>query len=461
MSVRTPSAELADSAVRAPIWFMVPSRFERNWRLPMNAILVTMGTDGDVFPFVALGARLRSRGHRVTLVANEPYQPLASRFDFAFRALVSNAETNEFIGNPDLWHPAKSALMGARWAGPLIDRQYALLSELARDEEAVLVACPPVFAAGLAHEKIGCPLASVIAMPWMIPSVFSPPAMSCGINFTDWTPRVIVRLYWRLLEAAADLLIGTHVNRVRRSIGLKPINRVARWSFSPQLVIGMFPEWYAPAQLDWPGQTMLAGFPLFDGEREGELPKEVIEFCRGGERPIAVTFGTGMRHGAPLFREAIEACRTLGARAILLTKFADQLCHPLPSFVLQCRYAPFGKLFPHCAAVVHHGGIGTTAQALAAGIPQLILPMAWDQPDNARRVQRIGAGGWLKANDRTGPQIARALSRLMTRETRTRCREIAAQFETGDACERAAGWVEELANRSNKPLRSRSEAETL
>src|SRR5207249_10540808 len=135
-------------------------------------------------------------------------------------------------------------------------------------------------------------------------------------------------------------------------------------------------------------------------------------------------------HWARLFRNAIEACRLLGERGILLTKFGQQLPTPLPPFVRHCDYAPFRKLFPHCGGVVHHGGVGTTAQALAAGIPQLVLPMAWDQPDNAVRIQRLGAGHWLSANSR-GVRIASALAKVTTPETRARWRGGAGRFGYG------------------------------
>jgi UDP:flavonoid glycosyltransferase YjiC (YdhE family) len=150
-----------------------------------------------------------------------------------------------------------------------------------------------------------------------------------------------------------------------------------------------------------------------------------------------------MMHGARMFRAAIEACRLLGERGLLLTRFAQQLPAPLPAFVHHCDYAPFRKLFPRCGAVVHHGGVGTTAQALAAGIPQLILPMAWDQPDNARRVKRLGAGQWLLPNS-SAVRIAGALAGLLTPETRTRCRGVAARFGTGDPYEIAAQWIEQI-----------------
>jgi rhamnosyltransferase subunit B len=411
----------------------------------MHAILVSVGTDGDVFPFVGLGTRLRARGHRVTLVANEHYQAAAVQQGFAFRALVSNQETNELIGNPDIWHPVKSAIVGARWGRRSLRRQYDLLAELARDEDAVLVAYPPVFVARLVQEKLSRPLASLVVMPWMILSLCAPPTMAGGFHLPRRAPGWVVKLHWRLLEAAANRLIGRHVNCIGRSLDLKPIRSIYRWSFSPQLAIGLFPEWYAPPQPDWPPQMQLAGFPLFDGGNEAGLSHDVLDFCRAGNPPVAVTFGSGMMHGARLFSAAIEACRLLGERGILLTRFGQQLSAPLPPFVRHCDYAPFRKLFPRCSAVVHHGGVGTTAQALAAGIPQLILPMAWDQPDNAMRVKRLGVGHWLSPNS-SGVRMASALAGLMTPETRTRCRAIAASFGNGDPFEIAVQCIEKLAH---------------
>lgn len=412
----------------------------------MHVILASLGTDGDVFPFIGLGIALRARGHRVTLASNEHYESYAAHHGFAFRALVSDQETADLLANPDVWHPIKSAIVGARWGRRALDRQYALLSELAGGDDTVLVAYPPVFAARLVHEKLARPLASLVGMPWMILSASAPPAVS-AFNLPRGTPRPVANLYWRTMEAAADFLIGRHVDRLGQSLGLKPIRRIYRWCLSPQLFIGMFPEWYAPPQSDWPPQVRLAGFPLFDGGRDDGLPDDVREFCRAGHPPIAFTFGSGMMHGERQFTASVEACKILGARGILLTKHAGQLPAPWPPSVRHCSYASFRRLFPLCAAAVHHGGVGTTAQALAAAIPQLILPMAWDQPDNAARVKRLGAGAWLNPHS-SGAEIAGALKKLMTTQSQARCRSVADRFGSNTAFEQAAEWVEELAARN-------------
>jgi len=408
----------------------------------MNVILASIGTDGDIFPYVGLGAKLRERGHRITLTASVHYKPLAAAHGFGFHALVSAEENDELLHHPDFWHPRKTAPLAARWGVRFLRRQYELLSSLAR-EDAVLVANPGVMAVAMVHEKSGQPWASLVLQPWMIPSSIAPPIMP-GFAFLRRAPRWVWRLFWRGLDMVGDVLVGRELNRLRASLGLRPIRRIFQNWLSPQLIVGMFPDWYGPPQADWPPQLQLTGFPLFDGGQRNGLTDEVLNFCRSGPPPVAFTFGTGMRHSAALFRAALRASELCGARAIFLTKHRDQLPDPLASSVLHCDFAPFQKLFPYCVAVMHHGGIGTVAQAMAAGTPQLIHPICFDQLDNGARVKRLGVGDSLDSGRCHPHQIASALSKLMSPEMRNRCRALAARFKAEDALETAARRIENL-----------------
>lgn len=408
----------------------------------MHVVLASFGTDGDVFPFVGLGVRLRARGHHVTLAANEHYRPLASQCDFKFRTLVSEKETQSLMGNPDVWHPLKSALHGARWARQGFSRRYEAIAEAAREPGTVIVAYPPVFAARVAQEKLGCPLVSLVPLPWLILSHAAPPALPAAARFQWLQSRGATRFVWRLSEKLTDLLLGRQLNRLRQSLALKPVRGIYRWCFSPQMIIALFPDWYAPAQADWPPHTRLAGFSMYDGAKAKCLPSDLLEFCRAGKRPVVFTFGTGMQHGTDLFRASLACCEALQLRAIFLTKFPSQLPQTLPASVRHCHEAPFSQLFPECDAVVHHGGAGTTAHALAAGLPQLILPMAWDQPDNAFRVKNLGVGDWIRPRS-TGLTMANALAAVMAPERQSRCRQLTHRFKGLDALHQAAAWVEE------------------
>ena len=413
----------------------------------MHAILTSFGTDGDVVPFIGLGAVLRERGHRVTLVTGENYRSPASEAGLEFVELFSDLETRQVLANPDFWHPVKGPIAAARWGAAFLDREYQILSKLADEGDAVIVASLAILPARVLQDRTGVPVATVVLQPWMIASSIAPPTMPAGLSLPRWAPGPIAAIYWRLIDALGDLLVGRHVNELRESVGLQPLKRVFQWWNSPELVIGMFPDWYGPPQPDWPGQMRLSGFPMFDGRAGQALPDDVAAFCRAGKPPVAFTFGTGMMHAGDLFHASVEACRMLNLRGIFLTRYQEHLPQPLPPTIHHCGFAPFQELFPRCAAVVHHGGVGTVAKALAAGRPQLILPLAYDQLDNACRVKRLGTGTFIRAKRASGRRIAAALQELLTGPTSATCQQIATRFQGEDALTTAAQHIEHLAGK--------------
>jgi UDP:flavonoid glycosyltransferase YjiC (YdhE family) len=326
---------------------------------------------------------------------------------------------------------------------------------LTRGDDALLVASPGIIAARLLQEAGKISLVSVILQPWMIPSVQSPPIMMSGLTLPRWAPRLVGGLYYRLIDAIGSHLLGAEFKQLRAELALEPMRGMFRWWFSPDLALGLFPEWFGPPQSDWPPQIRLAGFPV-DGLARRGLPANLSAFCQDGKRVIAFTFGTGMMHARELFREAIEACGLLGSRAVLLTRFRSQLPDELPPFVHHCEFASFAELFPLCAAVVHHGGIGTVSNALAAGTPQLILPFAFDQLDNAVRVKKLGAGAWLNPARRNAREIAAVLSRFLSSEARAFSQGFTGRPGLRNGIERAANQIEAFAKaRLSGPAKAR------
>jgi UDP:flavonoid glycosyltransferase YjiC (YdhE family) len=184
---------------------------------------------------------------------------------------------------------------------------------------------------------------------------------------------------------------------------------------SPQKNLGLFPDWFASPQPDWPPQTQLTSFVYYDKQNgTEEISNELDAFLGAGSPPIIFTAGTAMKHADQFFRDCIEACQLLGQRGILLTQHPEQLPDELPPGIQQFAYLPFSKILPRALALVHHGGIGTTAQAIAAGIPQVIRPMAHDQPDTAARVEKLGIGVSLSPQKFNAASLAEKLDALVT-----------------------------------------------
>jgi UDP:flavonoid glycosyltransferase YjiC (YdhE family) len=159
-----------------------------------------------------------------------------------------------------------------------------------------------------------------------------------------------------------------------------------------------------------------------------------------------------MLHAADFFQAAVDACVRLGRRGLLLARFASQIPRDLPDGVRHFSYIPFSQVLPRSAAIVHHGGIGTTAQGLAAGIPHLVMPLAHDQPDNAHRLERLGVARTLLPAKFRGPAVARALSALLDSPTvLSRAREIAGRLDPSADMDRSCGIIEGIQDSRRMP----------
>jgi len=230
-------------------------------------------------------------------------------------------------------------------------------------------------------------------------------------------PPFVIRQLFSLIDALVlDKLFASRINRFRQRLNLPPVKKVFdRWMHSPQKNLGLFPDWFAQPQTDWPPQTQLTSFVYYDKQNGNEdIPDRLEEFISAGSPPIIFTAGTAMKHANQFFLNCIEACRLLGQRGILLTQHPEQLPAELPKGIEHFAYLPFSKVLPRALALVHHGGIGTTAQAIAAGIPQVIRPMAHDQPDTAVRVEKMGIGVSLSPKKFNAASLAENLKILIT-----------------------------------------------
>ncbi len=415
-------------------------------RTTRHYLLTPVGSAGDVHPYLGIGRELRRRGHRVTLLASEPFLESAERAGVDFLACWSNEYVEKVLQHPDLWHPQRGmkVVMGAV-ATSLRDTYEALL-RLHEPGRTVLVGHTLSFATRSFEEKHDVPGATLHLAPSLLRSLHRLPAIAPGRDISS-LPRPLRRAFWWLGDCIfIDPHIVPDLNAWRSELGLPPVSRPFQsWLHSPRVTLGLFPEWFGPPQPDWPSQVRLTGFPLFDDDGGESLSPDTEAFLATGAPPIVFTPGSANRQAPHFFREAVAAATALGRRAILLTRFAEQLPDTLPDYVLHVQWVSLARLLPHCAALVHHGGIGTSAQGLAAGIPQLIMPMGFDQPDNAVRLRRLGVGDILPPGRFRAHRVAKRLAALIAAPAVAReCRRLRDEVGGYDGIRRTCDVLEGL-----------------
>ncbi|MBX3475937.1 MAG: glycosyltransferase, partial [Planctomycetes bacterium] len=376
----------------------------------LRVLIYPVGSHGDVHPFVGIGRALQARGHEVYLCTSGYYQAMAERAGLPFEAIGTAQDFQRVTKDPDLWHPRKAFGAVVRHG---MERCYAPAVEIARRQHVAgrtVVVCSTLgLAARNAAEVVGAPLVTVHLAPSIFFSVDKPPRFP-GMIWWRGMPRWLTKFQYWVAERMTDGTVLPGLNAFRRQHGLEPARRIVRhWWHAPRRVIGLFPDWFGPPQLDWPNQVRLTGFPLFDETGQRPTPPELEPFLAAGTPPIIFTPGSAMAHGQAFFRQAVKTCELLGRRGILLSQFPETIPRDLPATVRHFEYVPFSEVFPRAAALVSHGGIGTCAQALRAGIPHLVQHMAHDQLDNAERLKELGVGAGIAAARFTAARAARKL----------------------------------------------------
>lgn len=426
--------------------------------LMTHFLLLPAGSHGDVHPFVGIGRRLRERGHRVTMITSDAFREVATRNGLEFVGLLGAAEYHALMDDPDLWHPRRGFAVILRKSQ--LERVLPLAFEAIRERyepgRTVAVAGTLAMSARIAHEVLGIPHVTLHLQPVTCASVADPPVSAEGFDFRRM-PKPLVRLAYRFFDhVVIDPLLAPSVNAFRARFGLPAVQRVlSRWSSSPQRVIGLFPKWFGPVPDSGP-EFRHGGFVLFDDAEQRPTPESLRAFLDASPPPVVFSFGSAMKHGRRWFEAAVEACRLGGFRGVLLGRSGAQIPESLPPGVHHADYAPFSEVFARSAAVVHHGGIGTTAQAMRGGAPQLVMPLAYDQGDNAARATRLGAGEVLAPARFRGPAVAGRLRAMLANEAmRGTAREISARFREGDALGATCGLIEELAGKDARPTRAR------
>lgn len=344
----------------------------------MRLALASFGSRGDVAPFAALAAALRAAGHEAWVCAPADHAPLAAAAGVPFRPVTADFDRRlkELRGRLDL------LLVRMRIA---VREQFAELPAALDGADAV-VATGGLLAARTLAEARGLPYRYVAFSPRVIRSRDHAAPGVPGGPLAPW----LHRLTWRLNDAAWNAVAGGIVNRERRRLGLPPVRSVFDHVISDRPLLAADPL-LARLPPDAPlGADQTGAWPPPPGP---PLPDDVERFLAGGAPPVYVGFGSmGDEPPGSTARLVVEALRAAGVRAIVSRSIPGLDRQDLPPGVLPVGELDHARLFPRLAAVVHHGGAGTTHAAARAGVPQVVVPHLLDQHDWARRVHRLGLG---------------------------------------------------------------------
>lgn len=365
-----------------------------------TAVLVTLGSIGDLLPFLAVGKALRRRGRHVVIATHEEYGGACRAAGLEFRAVWDGRTSQRAFD--EVLNSAPETLWCRLWADfflPAAEPTAACLQELAAAGPTAVIAAWSALGARLASARTGAPLCTVY---------LSPDALQRG------------REAWTCPGGAA--------------------------AHGSELSLAFFPDWFAAARPCDLGGTIPLGFPLHEDALVPVSLATLRRFVDAGDPPVVFTPGSFMDQGDAFFRAAVTACERLDRRAVFLTPHRRQLPARLPDRVLHLDYVPLHRILPAAAAIFHHGGIGTTAQALRAGVPQVVAPVFFDQFDNAARVEALGAGIDLRRHSPDADAIVGAIASLPTRDTGSRLADVAARFAPPDpadaVCELLDAWLD-------------------
>lgn len=362
----------------------------------MRITIFAAGSRGDIQPCVVLGKHLQESGYRVRLAAPESFGSFLQQHGVPFAPLrgdvqrIMAGETGRAFMENHSANPLRSIPVMRKMIAPVIGEMAADLYQACLDADALI--CLGIFSAfGEAiAARLRIPLLLLEPTPLLPAKTFAAPSWPIQKNLG--APHNI--LSGLAMLGVAWLWYHPFVNEFRRSLDLPPVrfNHFLRALKSTPL-LGAYSPAIIPPPPNWPGAVHVSGYLFLDEYTGWQPPPALQAFLDGGEPPVYVGFGSmAGRDPQRLAAIILDALALTSRRAVLLTGWGGLQLTTTPANVYVLDSAPHSWLLPRMAAVVHHGGAGTTAEGLRAGVPTVIVPFMLDQPFWGARVARMGLG---------------------------------------------------------------------
>jgi MGT family glycosyltransferase len=414
-------------------------------------VLTTFGSYGDIHPYIAVGLELKARGHQATIATSPVYREKIEATGLGFHPVrpdIAPPEENQETINKAMDLMKGSEFIIKELFSPHVRDGYKDLSEATLGAD-LLVTHMLTMAGPVLAEKSGIPWISTILAPTSFFSVYDPtvPPQAPGLGKLLRLSPFVARAFMSVARHISAKWIEP-VYQLRAELGLpRGLHPIFEGQHSPELVLALFSKVFGEPQPDWPPQTIITGFPFYDLKDAPSISPELERFLDEGPPPIVFTLGsTAIYVAEDFYRESIKAARLLNRRAVMLIGDARNLPkEPLPDGIVAFDYAPYGQILPRAAAIVHQGGVGTTGQALRAGVPTLVVPFNHDQPDNAFRIARLGVGRTISRKQYTAANAAEELEILLTnREYSEKAEAVGRLVQAEDGAHTAADEIEKF-----------------
>ena len=389
----------------------------------MRIVFSTYGTFGDVNPLIALSLELKRRGHTPVLAIPEMFRPKVEPLGIEFARVRPDQDPTDTRLIAMIYDIKRGTETGLReFLFPALRESYTdLLAAVEAEGGAdLLVTGELAYAGPIVAEKTGLPWASYVLAPFSFFSAYDPPVLPPYPKLARVQERVpalghIVARFARFVTRKWP----EPVYALRRELGLpRGKDPIFDAKHSERLALALYSSVMGAPQPDWPRSAKITGFAFYDGAGdEGRLPEHLAAFLENGPAPLVFTLGSAaVMNAGDFYEQSAQAAEMLGQRAVLLVGADDRNLpkRKLPETICVARYAPYSKIFPRASVVIHQAGIGTTAQALRAGRPMLVMPYSHDQPDNARRVRRLGVAEVLGRKHYGARPAARLIEKLLS-----------------------------------------------
>jgi rhamnosyltransferase subunit B len=414
----------------------------------LRVLFVPFGSEGDVNPLLWLADGMAARGHEPTFLITGHYGALVQQRGYRWVPIGTEEEFVRFARDPRLWRSTQGTQLVIQGMIETLPAFREGFAKSGGDFRLVVLSSMAMGAAAVA-EAVGIPRLTLHMQPALFRSTYDCPVFLPELSWLARSPRWVKSLFFRLVDVFFWEHARKELNAFRRGLDLPPFKNFYAEAFhGSEGVAALFPEWYAPRQPDWPAKIRQFGFPLTACQPHA-LAENLENFLNSGDPPVAWTHGSANFDVEHFQSRAIVVSKELKVRCLLLSLVRPR--EQLPAGTFHVGHARFEDLFPRCCAVVHHGGIGTSAKCIAAGVPQLIIPRSHDQPDNGSRIVRLGVGSTLPYRKMGGRELVAALKNLLvSKSVLRRCREFRARMLSENTLTEVCDWAEEIAEKMRR-----------